>query len=227
MNALADIGAPTLTPAPRVPHAPARTVPGARVPVEWFGRSRVLRDSLIRPAGEAANHIEEMIRPLRPRPGFTPMPRYTRLRDIVRRWSALPGHGRLGCITRFEDGKLRLAEIRVCPATMKLAHWDGDPELAVCIVMRAIRCAPPVFSEEKILVADIGFHALARRFERGVNRSDAAVLADLAPIAHAYRQIVALPGEFSVRVEGGSWKGMVSLVAGKPCATIRTFVGDE
>jgi hypothetical protein len=193
--------------------------------MEFVGLARRLRDSLSRPATTANLAIERLLRPLRPRPRFTPMVKFVQLRDIAKKWRELPGHGRLGFLSDFRDGRLRLAEIRCVPARMRFGHWDGDEtELAVALIIRTVRSSPPAFSEERILIADIGFHALARRYERGVNRSDSAVLQGLLPIAHQYRAITALPGEFAVAVEGGSWRGLVSLVAGQPTATIRTYV---
>jgi hypothetical protein len=56
---------------------------------------------------------------------------------------------------------------------------------------------------EKTLLADIGLHALARRYQRG-DRSNETVLNDLAPIAHGYRAIMPVVISLSqFRVVGG------------------------
>jgi hypothetical protein len=197
-------------------------VPGSRVPMEFVGKARVLRDSLIEPANKASAKIEILISPLRPRPRFLPMPKHRYLRHVADCWKKLPAFGRLGSVSEFADGRLRLAEIRAVPARMQLEGWESD-ELAIAVVMRFVRCAPPAYEAQHILVGDIGLHALARRVERGFDRTDRAVLADLTPLAHAYRAICRAGGDFKIRVEGGTWKGTVSLVKGKPCLTVRTF----
>jgi hypothetical protein len=199
---------------------------GARVPVEYIGLARLLRDRIGLAHARAAAAGDALIRPLRPKPNFTPMPRHEKLRELVSRWRALPNFNRCGGMAEFADGVLRIVELHLCPVRMRFATWndDGD-ELAVALRLRLIRIAPPHFAERDELVADIGLHALARRFERGADRDDAAVLSDVTVLGPAWRAAAEAGGEFGIAVpSGGRWIGSVTRVRGEPVLAVRTFV---
>jgi hypothetical protein len=86
----------------------------------------------------------------------------------------------LRLISEFENKKLRIVELRIEPARVGNAAWaEGDSEPAMGIAFRMLKIQPPQFEEEKIILASIGQHALARRYPRGSNRSDAAIFRDL------------------------------------------------
>jgi hypothetical protein len=68
--------------------------------------------------------------------------------------------------TRIEkDGSLIISELSVAATTIKHEDWDDGDEPALSVVMIAVRSRP--FRIERELVADVGLHALARRFQRG------------------------------------------------------------
>jgi hypothetical protein len=90
---------------------------------------------------------------------------------------------------------------------------------------------PSTFALDVRLLAVIGLHALARRFGRGADRGNLAVIRDLLPI------IPAVPGilrEASIRREahnfevscpaGGRWIGSVKVIDARPTLVIRTYV---
>jgi hypothetical protein len=72
------------------------------------------------------------------------------------------------------------------------------------------------------LIAGVGLHALARRYQRGADRTDTAVLGDLLPIATDYRAVARAKGEFSIPAGGGSWIGACGPF--DAVAIVRTFV---
>ena len=56
----------------------------------------------------------------------------------------------------------------------------------------------------------MSLHALARRFQRGFDTSDAAILSELKQIALRHEEIIEALGEFSLPADGGSWVGEVA-----------------
>jgi hypothetical protein len=202
---------------------PARDLapPRPPVPVEFIGLARALPRKITsaHPAVEAA--ADNLLAPFRPRPGFTPMPRHAALRRLAARWRALPALGRLRCVIANDPGHLQIVELRVTPSRVVAAAWSED-EPALAIKLTTIAIKPPQFEEKHLLIAGVGLHALARRFQRGAPRTDAGVLADLLPVATAYRAIARAKGEFAVPAGGGRWIGAVG--PADAVALVRTYV---
>jgi hypothetical protein len=74
---------------------------------------------------------------------------------------------------------------------MTFAGWgEGQDELAVGLELLTLILARGRFASETKILADVGLHALARRFERGDDRSDDAVLANLKPLAGGHAEAV-------------------------------------
>ena len=205
---------------PPRPDAP----PPGRVPVEFIGRARLLRDKI---AAAHAGHeaaAEALISPFRPRPGWRPMPRRAMLDRLGRRWQRLPGLGRLRCVAKFAAGKLQIAEIRLAPSQIAMAAWGSEGELAVAILCRLIVVKPPSFSEVIVPFVHVGLHALARRLERSGDREDAAVLQDLGPLARSWRDTIG-GDEFEIPAGSGKWIGAVMMAGETPVMVVRTYVG--
>src|SRR4051794_14937240 len=87
-----------------------------RIGSEFVGLTRHLRDSIGEHAIPSKLAIERLVKPLRPKPGFRPMPRHSILKQVRDRWLRLPSYGRLEVTSSFEDGKLRCGEIRLFPS---------------------------------------------------------------------------------------------------------------
>jgi hypothetical protein len=167
---------------------------------------------------------EALIGPFRPRPGFTPMPRRSTLDRLARRWRALPAANRIRFSGKFEERKLVLLDVRVEPSRISLPGW-AEGELALALVLRTIMLKPPAFFEVTVPLAQVGLHAIARRFQRGVDRTAAAVLRDLAPLAQAWPATIEGGREFEIPVAiGGRWIGAVMQAADVPVLLVRTFV---
>jgi hypothetical protein len=210
-----------LTPRP-LPRDRAGPPPTGRVPVEWIGRARALRKRIAAAHPNTEATTEALIFPLRPRPDFAPQYGPRMLHLAASRWRALPDLGRLRLVARLEAGKLDLAELRLVPSRIDAARWSED-EPALGVMLRTVAVAPPTFEEKALLIVGVGLHALARRYERGADRADRAVLADLLPIAVGYPALIRARGEFAVPVRGGGrWIGAVS--AGDAVALVRTFL---
>jgi hypothetical protein len=193
------------------------------VPVEFIGLARSLRNRVV--AARGAGAADRLLAPFRPRPRFTPVPTKRRLYALCEAWRDLPELGRLSAIATLDRaGCCRVAELRLTPARLSFPGWDGDePALALRSVAAAL--APPAFALSETLVAGVGLHALARRFERGEGRDEASVLRDLAPLATAHRVVCEVGGEFRVAAPGGGrWVGTVTSVGGERVLVVRTFV---
>jgi hypothetical protein len=105
---------------------------------------------------------------------------------------------------------------------MTIPGWQGDPERSIVVRLRMVKALP--FVEHRRILAEVGSHGLARRFERGADRRDLAVLRDLLPIIPAAPGILRAGGECAVAAgDGGRWIGS-RMGLNKPVVGIRTFV---
>jgi hypothetical protein len=194
-----------------------------RVPVEFIGRARQLRNRIADSHAEATAATEQLILPLRPRPDFAPLYGRSVLRVAAARWRALPAFGRLFLLSELDNGKLTLAEVRAGASRMSLSGWDAK-ELALSISLRTIDIAPASFGERAAMLAVLGLHALARRYQRGYENTDDSVLRDLAPIGREFVAAAATFGEFKIPAGGGRWIGAVANSNGSPVLAVRTFI---
>lgn len=154
---------------------------GDRVPSEFLGRARLLRNRVAAAFAEAEPQMAELLAPLRPRPGFAASPSDRYFRDLARRWRRLPGVGRLRLFAEATAGGLDIVEFRLIPMKITAADWEDDePALGVGAIVVAARRLKPL-RERRVVLAAVGLHALARRYERG-QRDDRSVLADLVAL---------------------------------------------
>jgi hypothetical protein len=135
----------------------------------------------------------------------------------IRSWRAAPGTDREHAVSP----SLTLHRIG---NRFKIA---ACPDSAVAIVSTSVICAPPRFAERR-LVADIGLHALARRYQRSTGWDDGAVLRDLLPLANAWGAVIAEGGDFAIPAAGGGrWIGSATLVRDAPVLAVRTYIERE
>ncbi len=80
-------------------------------------------------------------------------------------------------------------------------------------------------------MATFSLHALARRYERGSDRSDQAVLADIAALVARHKSPLNDGVNFVCPVVSGKWRGerVQANICGtdqpkRPCLSVRTFV---
>jgi hypothetical protein len=101
--------------------------------------------------------------------------------------------------------------------------WEED-ELAIGIRLTKISFKHRVLDIKRRPLGDACLHALARRYQRGEDRSDAAVLKDLWELAQAFPQAAATGGDFRVPAGGGFWVGERVSYHGGPHLAARTYV---
>jgi hypothetical protein len=106
---------------------------------------------------------------------------------------------------------------------MTIPGWQGDPERSIVVRLRMVKAMP--FVEHRRILAEVGSHGLARRFERGADRRDLALIRDMLALVPAAPGILARGGECEIAVSGGGlWIGSRMGCDGRPVVGIRTFV---
>jgi hypothetical protein len=189
---------------------------------EFAAAARALRQRLAAAATARRAAAEELLAPFRPRPGFTPFPSKEHLARLQHRWRALPAFGRLRLRIKQERATLELGELRAAPAAVHLPDWDGDAvEAAVAIEVFVLVIKPPLFWETTTTLASVGAHALARRYRRGFDNSETAVLRDLARLGAAAPAAIRAGGECDLPA---GWRGAVWRTANGPLVAVRTFL---
>ena len=206
--------------------APSGAPPGV-VDREWVGRARALWRRLeaeyliVRAAQDQL--IAAVERLGHRRRGFRRLPIAETLRTVASRWRALPAETRLGPLKLSQTGKkLSLAEVRVVPSRMKMESWS-ESELVLGLSLIQIDYGDQIIVSRKPL-GDASLHAVARRYQRGTDRSDKAVLRDLLELACAFPERAIAGGDFRIATRDGYWLGELVSYDGQPFLTARTFV---
>jgi hypothetical protein len=191
--------------------------------MEFVGLARQFRSRVVAAERAFVDDIEPMVAPLRPRERFTPVPRQVVVRILGRTWRYRGPLGRLDLVARYDNPRLDLIDIRLADAKVICDAWVGDDEPALAVVLHHVGIAPPApLRESATMLASLGLHALARRYQRGADRSDDAIKADLLALAHAAPGAVIDGGGFEIATpSGGCWIGAV--VDSRYCL-VRTFL---
>jgi hypothetical protein len=204
--------------------------PGPRVPPEFIGRARVLRDRLALPAATWAAGSRELLRPFAGPKNTNYLRRRTLLARLPDDWRRLPA---LGCLDLRFTTRARVLDIIETRAIPYRVHTEGwhDDELAIALLRRHVRVRgdrrPPAVDQASRIFAVIGMHALARRYARGFDCADASVLRDLGALAERASWRTGIRGraaELDVPVADGCWRGSAAKLDGLPVLSIRTYV---
>jgi hypothetical protein len=180
------------------------------LPAEFRGLARQFRATLAASDWLVARVIADIIRPLRSRAERHPVARRQMLLGAVRQWRELmPEQGRLDLAVETGRNRLNLVELRASAGNLQLAQWQGGMEIAVVVQSIELAAAPGVLHVETKVLAAVGLHGLARRYQRGGNRSAAAIYADLMLLGRAHAELARAGGAFSVPTMGGKWAGAV------------------
>lgn len=89
------------------------------------------------------------------------------------------------------------------------------------IELQAVSWGPAFVAGD--LIASLSLHALARRYQRGFDTSDAMILSELKALAMCHADVVQTPGDFAIGGSGGNWVGEVGLRDGMPVMAVRSF----
>jgi hypothetical protein len=200
------------------------------VPAEFVGRARALREKIAKAQGPYGKAVEQLIRPLRPRPAWPPPthPRY--LRRLAVAVDAAARGSICSLFSEIQTGKQKLSisisDLVVTAETLLLPGWCS-PEPALRVVLHITECQrrPFSYAYSAVPLGVLGLHALSRRFERGRPNGDADVLSDLRPLLGAFRRAIrTTAAEFRIATpaSGGAWLGQ--LTEDGASIAVRTFV---
>lgn len=179
--------------------------PAGRVGFEFIGLASALRQQI---AQSYATFDAGMARLLEPFEGTnrSPLSRKTLLKRFAADWKALPPFGQLRLKVGTDKGTLAIDEVRCVPSAMYESGWVSS-ENTLAIVLYSIRIAPRGATAKVLILAMVGQHAIARYFERSLHRGNIALLRALVPIVTAWPRVIKCPGDFSIPVSDGVWRG--------------------
>jgi hypothetical protein len=205
--------------------AKPRPEPGSYVSAEWRGRARTLRSRIADAHSRWEAAAFTLTAPLCARGNFVPAFTKGSLRLTEARWKALPrAWGRLRLVAQNDGDRLSIAEFRMVDFRTRMAAWNGD-ELGLAIALvSATMALPSSFNFSSKTLALVSLHALGRRYGRGADRSDLAVVRDLLPLAVAAPAALAGNREFAIAAGDGRWIGARMALDGQTVAAIKTYV---
>lgn len=217
-----------ISPASRAPRAAAAGAVGS-VPMEFIGKARALRARIERDQDRFEAEAERIIYPLRPRPAWPAPTRRDYLAAVGGEYRLLHSPCRLECITKIDGGgRLVLFELRAAASRMTFAGWGEANEPSIRASLYVLKTPP--FEERQGALAEVGLHAIARRFERGRPDDDRAVLKDLVALAWGFADAAsgeASTTEFAIPAPSrGRWIGALAALdsESEPVMAVRTFV---
>ena len=109
-----------------------------------------------------------------------------------------------------------ISEARLCAGRLQRRDWGegvSKPGLTICLM--ELRVAENICRTMQDLVVLLSLHALGRWFQRSLDNSETALLADLAALGASYGAMLSehertLDPRFRVQVAGGAWVGEVN-----------------
>jgi hypothetical protein len=151
-------------------------------------------------------------------------PRQEHLDAAIRRWQDLPAKFRLGFLSNDERRSGAIVDLRLASTEFRDVTWAEDAPSEPALLLDGCMLVIPARLKlhnlpcvHTLTLGTVGFHALARRFQRcPQNVSDAAVMADLSALTEdilnldvARRRTV---GRVRVVCPNGQWRGELQTV---------------
>jgi hypothetical protein len=195
------------------------------VAFEFLGKARMFRDRVGAEDDAIGRAVMRIMAPLGRRRARSKTFRPADLIDAERQFQQLPSAGRLALQVDRDKHGLRIEELRVAAGRVRFCSWAGDAADQDIGIMRisleAVLWGPAFVSGD--LIASLSLHALGRRYQRGFNTSDAAILSELRAMALCHADIIQTLGDFAIAGDGGMWVGEVGLRDSMPVMAIRSF----
>jgi hypothetical protein len=186
------------------------------VPHEFLGQARLFC-SRIDAAAKAASAVARQIATdahaiAQRRPTWRP----EHLPGFERQWRhRMPDDGLIALEIERSKRTLTIAELRLARASYEDVRWSqSSPEDCVVLALRTFRFITPAGLEhQRIAIAGLGIHAIARRYQRGWDNTDAAIQADIAELPlHAARLDDVDSQTFSIPCLSGVWVGAIEVI---------------
>lgn len=141
----------------------------------------------------------------------------------------LPTFGRIDIETRSSRVRLYVRELRAFARMEGFDEWAGASEPALVVMVVGVDLRRDHLDAKKAVLATIGLHALARRFQRGFDTSDEALFSEFRAIAAVANDIIDAREVFRIQVPDGVWAGAVASVTDERgershVVSIRTFI---
>jgi hypothetical protein len=188
------------------------TLDRPRVGAEWRGLARVYRDRVKVEDLAFERTSSTIASALRTRLKRHPRLRHEQMAGAVRNWRCgIPTTFRLGNLTTTLDrDEFAIAEPRLGVTWLHDDAWEDDEhEQGIAVMRYRLALAKGKLRAHWQAVALVSLHAIARRIERGADRSHAALTADLA------RLLDADPCADMVAASDGFWVGAVQEMEGR------------
>ena len=200
-----------------------------RPPAEFLGLARALRwrvaavdtqvDLVVK---KVVSRLQERVRrhPRRP-------VREGALIDLERFWRAsMPTYAQIGsCISIADRWEPTFTTMRCSAVRFSTDLWGGQGADGLTISLVTVRVRQGRVTADPTILGACSLHSLARRIERGADRSDEAVFEDLARLGWRYEQLMIEGADkFVLPVSDGSWAGSLVWCDGKPSALAQTWL---
>jgi hypothetical protein len=183
---------------------------GPNVPREFLGLGRLFCNRVLIATQSAATAMRQITEDARVIAEKRPRWRPEHLIGFERQWRrSIPPEGRISLEIERGKRELRISETRLIHSTYKDVRW-ARPELEPSVVLGRYTfqlTTPAAYSVRRSPLAIIGIHAIARRFERGENRTEEAIAADVSELASNYTGLCSGSEGFSLPCPSGVWVG--------------------
>jgi hypothetical protein len=181
----------------------------SRVPVEFIGKARAFRSTIVGEHALAVAAMDRLVLPLRGRHYSRQTPGPGAFARVEHAWrSQVPTAGQLRLTTTHDSKRLCITEIRAVPTDFRFLAWpEGATESCLIILVSALAVSAGHFSFTSALAASVSLHALARRYERGSNNSAAAIRADLVALMRPVDDVLEGSNDFTIPAGDGQWVG--------------------
>jgi len=203
------------------------------VPVEYLGKARAFRSALVADHDAAIVMAARLTRPFLARYRMRQPPSGTALAGLAQAWRhRMPSGGRLDLVVAATRSRVSINEVRAAPSKFRFCAWREDAgEPALAIMRATFTVSAGRFESDTLRLASVPLHALARRFQRARDVSDAATRADLAALAVPRPDMLAAGGEFAVPLSDGQWVGTVAEIEDRgepvPILAVRSFIAAD
>jgi hypothetical protein len=206
-----------------------------RVPAEYVGKARLLRDAIAaedKATGELITALAARLTS-RIRRG-NPIPRADMLSGIAHEWrQRVPSRSRLALEISLGRKSLAIREMRVTASEYRPEEWNTT-ERGLTVFMIGLETGPFRYMFAIHTLAHASLHAIGRRSQRGLDATEAAILHDLRALGVAHHALADRPdgAEFAVPASGGAWRGNVEFVRDPrtgyydKALAVRTFMAD-
>jgi hypothetical protein len=196
-----------------------RVVPAPAVGAAFMGRARDLRRRVEREDGEYITTVNALIMPAQQRLRKFPQRklRPEMLTELVQGWRYMQSRNfRTHLAAKLERTRCSISERRAVAAHMKLHEGWENEEPAIGISEITMTANGNRLHAGARMRCTFSLHALARRYQRGLDCDDAALLLDMELVAQLDADACDVGTGYKITTDehGGGWRGRTVRVRG-------------